>query len=58
MSSMTPAVDLADVRVEPDDPATFGVIAVGLAVVAILACGVPARRAARTDAIAALRLGE
>jgi predicted permease len=41
--------------VEPHDPITFAVIAAGLALVALMACAVPARRAARTDAIAALR---
>ena len=41
--------------VEPHDPATFVAIAIGLMGVALLACAVPARRAARTNAITALR---
>jgi predicted permease len=41
--------------IQPRDPATFVVTGLGLAAVALLACYVPARRAARIDAIAALR---
>ena len=43
------------VGVEPTDPATFGVIALTFIVIAIVACGVPALRAARMTPLAALR---
>jgi predicted permease len=41
--------------VEPDDPYTFGMVAAGLTVVALLATWIPARGATRVDPIAALR---
>jgi predicted permease len=43
-------------EVQPTDPMTIAGVAVLLLVVGVLACLVPARRAAGTDAIAALRL--
>ena len=41
--------------VEPTDPATYGVVALGLAAVALLASWLPAQRAARTDPMIVLR---
>ena len=41
--------------VQGADPATFAAVFVGLAAVALAACYVPARRAARVDATISLR---
>ena len=43
------------VGVEPTDPATFGAMALGFLLIAAIACGVPALRAARLDPMVALR---
>ena len=42
-------------EVEPRDPVVFGVVACSLAAVGLLACWIPARRAARVDPLVALR---
>ena len=42
-------------EVTPTDPITFAVVSLLLAAAALLACYIPARRAARIDPLAALR---
>jgi ABC-type antimicrobial peptide transport system permease subunit len=41
--------------VAPLDPATFTVVGIALLLVAMIACAIPAGRAARIDAVTALR---
>jgi ABC-type antimicrobial peptide transport system permease subunit len=43
------------VRISPTDPTTFAGISLLLSVIALIACWVPARRAAKIDPMIALR---
>jgi ABC-type antimicrobial peptide transport system permease subunit len=42
-------------EIKPTDPATFGIVALGLLIVSVIACYLPARRATKVDPIKALR---
>jgi putative ABC transport system permease protein len=44
-------------EVKPNDPQIFVLVALTLAIAAVLACYIPARRAMRVDPMAALRHG-
>lgn len=54
---MAPLADPSQrlVGVEPTDPTTFAAIIAGFLVIAAIACGLPALRAARLDPMVALR---
>jgi putative ABC transport system permease protein len=53
--ALTGAMRTMLVNVEPTDPATFAAMVAGFLVIAAVACGVPALRAARLDPMVALR---
>ena len=42
--------------ISPTDPITYVAVVIGLSVVALLACWIPARRALKTDPVEALRV--
>jgi ABC-type lipoprotein release transport system permease subunit len=46
---------LQSVEIKPTDPATFVGVSIALALAALLACYIPARRAMRVDSMVALR---
>ena len=52
---LTSVIQSLLVGVEPTDPATFAAMALGFLLIAAVACGVPALRAARLDPMVALR---
>ncbi len=53
--ALTPLLGHMLFQVRPHDPATYGLVAAGLAVTALLATWIPIRRATRIDPIIALR---
>jgi ABC-type antimicrobial peptide transport system permease subunit len=53
--TLTRLLSSALYEVSPSDPATFAAVALVLAASALLACWLPARRAARIDPMSALR---
>jgi predicted permease len=52
---LTTVIQSMLIGVEPTDPTTFGAIVIGFLLIAVVACGVPALRAARLDPMVALR---
>jgi putative ABC transport system permease protein len=52
---LTRAMRTMLIGVEPTDPPTFGIMAAGFLVIAVIACGLPAWRASRLDPMVALR---
>ena len=53
--ALTQVIKSALVGVTPTDPATYAVVAVGLVLIALLACFIPTRRAVSVDPTLALR---
>jgi predicted permease len=53
--ALTGAMRTMLIGVKPTDPATFAIMAFGFIAIAIVACGVPALRAARLEPMVALR---
>jgi ABC-type lipoprotein release transport system permease subunit len=53
--AVTPVLKSFLYEVTPADPLTFAAVSLLLAIVALLACYIPARRAAAVDPLVALR---